>query len=116
MSFLIELLKEVGMAGITMMSSDGVWCHCHPILAVYIGDYPEQCLVAGAYNGDCPVCNCKHNKLGTFPSSHEYHDFNTILVALRHPHAVDFTQKCQDTNIKPIQHLCWINLPYTNIY
>ena len=116
MSFLVEPLKEAGKTGIPMISGDGVWRRCHPILAVYVGDYPEQCLVAGAYNGDCPVCECEHDDLGVFPSSHEYHDLDTILDALRDPQATDFTQKCRDANIKPIQHPFWIDLPYTNIY
>ena len=116
MSFLLEPLKEAGKTGVPMMSGDGVWRRCHPILAVYVGDYPEQCLVAGAYNGDCPVCECEHDELGVFPSAHEPRDLDIILDALHHPHAGDFTQKCRDANVKPIQHPFWIGLPYTNIY
>ncbi|KAI1785623.1 hypothetical protein LXA43DRAFT_1114924, partial [Ganoderma leucocontextum] len=116
MSFLLEPLKEAGKTGIPMMSGDGVWRRCHPILAVYVGDYPEQCLVAGAYNGDCPVCDCTHDELGTFPCAHEYRDLDLILDALLHPEAADFTRKCRDANVKPIQHPFWIDLPYTDIY
>ncbi|KAI1782523.1 hypothetical protein LXA43DRAFT_1143098, partial [Ganoderma leucocontextum] len=116
MSFLLEPLKVAGKTGIPMMGGDGVWRRCHPILAVYVGDYPEQCLVAGAYNGDCPVCDCLHDELGTFPCSHEYRDLDAILDALRHPKASDFTQKCRDANVKPIQRPFWMGLPYTDIY
>ncbi|KAM5534937.1 hypothetical protein V8D89_011397 [Ganoderma adspersum] len=56
-----------------------------------------------------------HNK-STFPSIHESHDLDTILDALRHPQAADFTQRCRDLNVKLIQHPFWIDLPYTNIY
>ncbi|KAI1783377.1 hypothetical protein LXA43DRAFT_1133211 [Ganoderma leucocontextum] len=103
MSFLLKPLKEAGKTGIAMMGGDGVWRHCHPILAIYVGDYPEQCLIAGAYNGDCPVCDCLHDELGMFPSIHEYRDLDAILEALHHPEAADFTHKCRDANIKPIQ-------------
>ena len=116
MSFLLEPLKEAGKTGVPMMSGDGVWRRCHPILAVYVGDYPEQCLVAGAYSGDCPVCECEHDDLGTFPSVHDSRDLDIILDALRHPQAADFTRRCRDANVKPIQHPFWIDLPYTNIY
>ncbi|KAI1782246.1 hypothetical protein LXA43DRAFT_1148513 [Ganoderma leucocontextum] len=116
MSFLLEPLKVAGKTGIPMMGGDGVWHRCHPILAVYVGDYSEQCLVAGAYNGDCPVCDCLHDELGTFPCTHEYRELDAILDALHHPEAADFMQKCRDANIKPIQRPFWMDLPYTDIY
>ncbi|KAG2336453.1 hypothetical protein BDR05DRAFT_978791 [Suillus weaverae] len=49
-------LKLAGVDGIVMMSGDSIMQHCHPIFAAFIGDYPEQCLVTGTMNGDCPIC------------------------------------------------------------
>ena len=38
-------LEDIGINGITMADGNGVLCHIHPILAVCVGDYPEQVLV-----------------------------------------------------------------------
>ncbi|KAG6372404.1 hypothetical protein JVT61DRAFT_7877 [Boletus reticuloceps] len=51
---IIAPLRNVGIDGIDITSGDGVHRQGHPILASYISDYPEQCVVTGAYNSDCP--------------------------------------------------------------
>ncbi|KAN0134109.1 hypothetical protein V8E53_008046 [Lactarius tabidus] len=38
-----------GETGVAMMSSDRIWHWCHPIFAVFIGDFPEQSLVTCTY-------------------------------------------------------------------
>jgi len=49
MGYILALLKVAGIQGIEMSSGDGI-IHCgHPILAAYVGDCPEQCLVTGAF-------------------------------------------------------------------
>jgi hypothetical protein len=40
-----------GEIGLPMMSGNGVWWRCHPIFAIFIGNYPEQTLVTCTYNG-----------------------------------------------------------------
>lgn len=82
------------MDGIEMMSGDSIMRHCHPIFAAFIGDYPEQCLVTGTMNGDCPICTCPRNELGEHPSQHELHDFDAILDALELLGSPQYTQAC----------------------
>jgi len=44
--------------GIGLADSHGWVRHCHPILAAYVADYPEQCLVTCVrYGQACPVCD-----------------------------------------------------------
>ncbi|KAJ3807099.1 hypothetical protein F5876DRAFT_90747 [Lentinula aff. lateritia] len=76
-------------------SGDGVRRCCHPILAAYVGDYPEQCLVTTCYYGDCPCCETEKEDLGLFP-----------------------TDECLAANIKPIQHPHGLDkdLPYMDIF
>ena len=53
MGCVLEPLKEAGMAGIFMASSDGV-VHCnHPLLACFSGDYPEQVLTTCVTTWQC---------------------------------------------------------------
>lgn len=116
MSQITEPLKKAGIEGVVMESGDGVKRRCHPILAVYVGDYPEQCLVTGAFTGDCPSCDCPNKELGIYPGNHEFRDLDEVLDALDQLGSPQYTQACRDANIKPIQHPFWKNLPYVDIF
>lgn len=116
MRMLVQPLEDAGLNGVDMMSGDGVWRRCHPILAVYIGDYPEQCLVGGAYTGDCPVCHCRHEDLDEFPCTASHRNAEDARDVLDCLGSDDFAKKCRDANIKPLQHPFWEYLPYTDIY
>ena len=45
MRHILDPLEKAGAGGVRMKSGDGLIRRCHPILAVYAGDHPEQCLV-----------------------------------------------------------------------
>ena len=116
MNFILSPLKVVGIQGIEIMSGDGVVCWGHPILAAYVGDYPEQCLATGSFFGDCPRCNCPNDMLGMYPCEHPDWNFDDVLDALDHLGSPQYVQACHDVNIKPIQHPFWQDLPYINIF
>jgi hypothetical protein len=67
MGDLLAPLKDAGIEGVVMQSGDGVKRRCHPILAAYVADYPEQMLVTCGFYGDCPVCMTKKDCLGNYP-------------------------------------------------
>lgn len=46
MEVILTLIAEAGKTGVDMTCADGKVCWIWPILAVYVADYPEQCLVA----------------------------------------------------------------------
>ncbi|KAG1805320.1 uncharacterized protein BJ212DRAFT_1304105 [Suillus subaureus] len=85
-------------------------------LAAFIRDYPEQCLVTGTMNRDCPVCTCPHNELGKHPSQHKLRDLDAILDALELLRSPQYTQACHSVQIKPLQHPFWKDLLYLNIF
>ncbi|EGO02638.1 hypothetical protein SERLA73DRAFT_38032, partial [Serpula lacrymans var. lacrymans S7.3] len=53
---IFELLIEAGCKGTEVTGGDGVVRKLHPILACYVADYPEQCLVTCSKYGICPQC------------------------------------------------------------
>ncbi|KAJ3928901.1 MAG: hypothetical protein NXY57DRAFT_1050289 [Lentinula lateritia] len=109
-------LCEAGLEGIIMSSGDGVRRRCHPILAAFVGDYPEQILVTTAYSGDCVTCDAEKEDLGIYPCVHPYRDIEAALEATHIPAPDLWVKKCPGCNIKPVQHPFWADLPYMNIF
>ncbi|KAI0039905.1 hypothetical protein FA95DRAFT_1612202 [Auriscalpium vulgare] len=115
---ILRALRAAGLDGVNMASGDGVVRRCHPILAAYIGDYPEQCRVVGCKNRECPKgCVMEPGQLGDL-ADFERRDMEDVLDALATaadgPEA--YLQACSAIGIKPLHHPFWEDLPLTNIY
>ncbi|EPS97086.1 hypothetical protein FOMPIDRAFT_1129215, partial [Fomitopsis schrenkii] len=61
---ILEPLIEAGKNGIEVTGGDGKVRRVHPVLAAYVVDYPEQCLVTCSKYGTCPICQCPESSLG----------------------------------------------------
>ncbi|CDO69799.1 hypothetical protein BN946_scf184766.g44 [Trametes cinnabarina] len=115
----LEPLQSAGADGLRMASGDGVIRRGHPIFAVHVGDYPEQLLVTGCKNGECPKCPIARTEIGAEMDGHRpLRDLGQVLDALS---ALDegpraYTNACREAGIKPLYHPFWEDLPYTNIY
>ncbi|KAI0703890.1 hypothetical protein C8T65DRAFT_810535 [Cerioporus squamosus] len=119
MSRVLQPLISAGETGIAIASGDGVVRRGHPILAVYVGDYPEQVLVTGCKTGECPKCPIHRDDVGsTTDSDRPMRDLSKILDALdaldEGPRA--FKKACEDAGIKPLAEPFWKDLPYTHIH
>lgn len=101
-----------------MKDGGGVLQHCHPILACYIGDYPEQVLVTGTKMMDCPKCNIPANQLGSLMEPYELWDHQEILnvLALVDLDPQSFWETCKKLHIKPIFQPFFVHLPYMDIF
>ncbi|KZT18176.1 hypothetical protein NEOLEDRAFT_1103767 [Neolentinus lepideus HHB14362 ss-1] len=117
---ILHPLKRAGEFGLPMTSGDGVQRRTHPIFATFVGDYPEQLLVAGVKTGQCPKCPVAHDELGDYEpeSSREFRDIEAVLDALASiaDGPQGFVKACTSAGIKPIQHPFWEDLPYVNIF
>src|ERR1700677_1189623 len=63
MRLILAPLMDAGRTGVEMTGGDGAVCNIYPILASYVADYPEQCLVSCSKYGTCPKCQCPADKL-----------------------------------------------------
>lgn len=118
MTFVTEQLQAVGRDGMLVVSGDGAVRRGFPILAAYVGDYPEQVLVTLVKTGECPVCDEPRVGMGDRNPPRLPRDDTVIREALDtvNDGAQAFTRACIDAGIKPIQEPFWKNLPYVNIY
>ncbi|KAI0055816.1 hypothetical protein BV25DRAFT_1815106, partial [Artomyces pyxidatus] len=112
---IMDPIKIHGVNGVTMKGGDGVRRRCHPIFAVFIGDYPEQALVACVKYGECPKCKIKHNDLGSGQQS----GARSILAAQAaletfNERPAEYVAACQAAGIKPVYQPFWQDLPYSN--
>ncbi|KAJ3737911.1 hypothetical protein FB446DRAFT_602123, partial [Lentinula raphanica] len=65
MAMVLESLKLAGDPagpGVQMVGGDGAVRRVYPLLATYVCDYPEQCLVTCTKYGTCPKCQQKADK------------------------------------------------------
>ncbi|KAH9021347.1 hypothetical protein EDB85DRAFT_1895731 [Lactarius pseudohatsudake] len=114
---LLSPIETYGETSIAMATGDGTWYRCHPIFAAFIGDYPEQSLVACTCSGRCPKCTVPKDELGsneTFP----LRDFRTAIevYSLCDGDPMTFHAASREAGLKPTYHPFWECLPYTNIF
>src|SRR6266478_3940460 len=115
---ILQPLEDIGISGIAMADGNGVLRRVHPILTIYIGDYPEQVLVTCTKSGRCPKCTTEPDELGNYPMTSSPRDLNLVRDALSKvmdDRAV-YVDTCKLAGIKPVPLPFWKDLPYINIF
>jgi hypothetical protein len=110
-------ISSYGETGIEMKSGDGVWRRCHPIFAVFVGDYPEQVLMTCTYTGRCPKCKVPLGRLGkyeTFPRRVQSTVIDTYQLC--DGDAPTFNRACHEAGVKPVYHPFWETFPLMDIF
>lgn len=117
MKRVLEPLEAAGVHGVEMASGDGKVRRCHPIFATFVGDYPEQLLVACCKSTYCPKCTVAPDELEDNHLS-PLRNLDKILDALdtidQGPTA--YARNCDEAGIKGVVHPFWENLPYVDIF
>ena len=110
-------IESYGETGIAMATGNGIWYRCHPILATFIGDYPEQSLVACTPSGTCPKCMVPQDEIGN-NTRYASRNFGTALdiFSLSDGDPTTFHAACRNATLKPTYHPFWERLPFANIF
>ncbi|KAI0042906.1 hypothetical protein FA95DRAFT_1524820 [Auriscalpium vulgare] len=107
MSIMLKPLVDAGQRGVEMNCADGRLRHVFPILAAYIADFPEQCLITCCKQNRCPICKVRPDQRGDLLDTVLYRDPLETLTAL----AGGTDDDLADVN-KPF----WADLPHANIF
>ncbi|KAF7799993.1 hypothetical protein EIP86_011236 [Pleurotus ostreatoroseus] len=120
MKIITEPLVEAGKHGRLMTSGDGAIRECFPILACYIGDYPEQCLVCCTRSGStCPKCPARKRE---FEKNFYYELRNStdtlaqIREACREATAAEREAALKAAGLTSVDEPFWERLPLCNIH
>lgn len=111
MEGLLEPLKVASRDGVEMCCADGRQRRVFPILAAYIGDWPEQSDMACTMRSRCPVCTVKFQSRGSYQPNTPFRTRQTTLAALREYQADDDLVELKRSGLKP-WHPFWANLPH----
>ncbi|KAK0492660.1 hypothetical protein EDD18DRAFT_1310785 [Armillaria luteobubalina] len=85
MHALLKPLIDAGQNGVEMLCSDGRMCLVFPILATYVADYPEQCLIAVLRDPNITVDALKFKSLSLYlPHCNIFHCFTPNLLHQLH--------------------------------
>ena len=115
MRIMLAPLIEAGKKGINMVCADGFVCTVYPILAAYVADYPEQCLVACCKENSCPKCVVPPNMRGDFRVRSVLRDPEKTLDFIMEKAAGENPKEFHDQQLRLVDPF-WKDLPFCDIY
>ncbi|XP_006463153.1 hypothetical protein AGABI2DRAFT_152410 [Agaricus bisporus var. bisporus H97] len=114
METMLEPLVEGGKSGIVMKCADGKKRRVYPILAAYLADYPEQCLICCCKENSCPTCTILPHQRGS-PVHSALRDPEETLRVLGAKLNGFRPPEFQEWSLRAILPF-WRHLPHCNIF
>jgi hypothetical protein len=115
MSNILSPMVDAGQNGVKTVCADGFVRKVYPILASYVADYPEQCLVACCMENRCPRCVVSPNDRGS-PIESISREIDLTLQALNQHHRGYSPENFEKHGLRAVYEPFWRNLPYSNIF
>ena len=115
MKKMVEPLVAASRDGVEMVCADG-WIKCvFQILAVFISDHPEQCLIACCAENRCPKCHMPADQHGAntqFPLCNQAQTTHILHAQATGQYPSEFIVD----GLCPIFSPFWADLPHSNIF
>ena len=115
MRILLQPLVKSGTDGVEMTCADGFVRRVYPILAAFIADHPEQCLVACCKENYCPRCIVMPNNRG----EHKNLPLRTepsVRFTLHQKDNGEDPLEFDDEGLREIHSPFWADLPHSDIF
>jgi len=115
MRILLQPLVKAGTDGVEMTCADGFVRWVYPILAAFIADHPEQCLVACCKENYCPRCIVMPNNRG----EHKNLPLRTepsVRFTLHQKDNGEDPLEFDDEGLREIHSPFWADLPHSDIF
>ena len=120
MDQVLRPLVEAGTYGVPMTCADSRIRCIFPILAAYVADYPEQCLVACCKENRCPRCKVDSEKRGDFDQA-LWREVNETIDLLnkdkrRKSRNLPTSKTFEEQGLRSIHEPFWKDLPHADIF
>lgn len=115
MSTILDPIIAAGRDGVEMTCADSGIRRVFPILAAYIADHPEQCLITGVKENTCPCGKIDPKHRGDLEGCFLRSVDETLRLLERHRNGEDVPEfKAQ--GLRPIYEPFWKHLPHCDIF
>ncbi|KAJ6577620.1 hypothetical protein B0H19DRAFT_1207980 [Mycena capillaripes] len=105
-----SLASYPGMEGVEMVCADGFVRRVFPILAAYVANYPEQCLVACCKENRCPQCCMDPKERGKNLTKKK------TLAALQDHKNHKYSPTFEADGLREVYTPFWADLPHSDIF
>ncbi|KAI0047576.1 hypothetical protein FA95DRAFT_1492341, partial [Auriscalpium vulgare] len=114
MRSLLRPIIAAGLNGVMMTCADGLIRKIFPILAAYVADYPEQCLVACCKENRCPCCTVAPEDRGE-PIHSSLRNHRSTLATLAQESRGENPPEFKAEGLRAVKPF-WADLPHCNIF
>jgi hypothetical protein len=115
MSKILSPIVKAGKEGIEMTCADGFVRMIFLILAAYVADFPEQCLVACCMENRCPRCVVSPNDRGSPVESPLRNHDSTLKTLQQHQNGYN-PPDFETHGLRAVYQPFWHNLPHCDIF
>ncbi|KAI5985083.1 hypothetical protein EDD15DRAFT_2374582 [Pisolithus albus] len=115
MTSILAALVTAGKSGTYMTCADST---IHWILAAYVADYPEQCLVACCMENRCPLCKVEPNSRERNLRGQKRDMEESLNLLIRHEDepTTALKQDMKTIGLRPVYPPFWVDLPHSDIF
>ncbi|KAI0081369.1 hypothetical protein K474DRAFT_1759598 [Panus rudis PR-1116 ss-1] len=113
---ILEPLIEAGKSGILMMCADGKIRKVFPLLAAYVADHPEQCLVVNVKENFCPKGKVSPGERGAL-SECVLRKVDEVIEALNKHKKGELNEAIfEASGLRPVYNPFWRDFPHCNMF
>lgn len=117
MKVVLDSLHSAGSDGREVVCSDSSIRRIYPLVAAYIADFPEQCLITCCRESRCPICEVPHELRGdSHTNDHPVRTHHSTLSAIAGTIKATFdTYHLLNLGLRPTWPF-WSKLPHMSIF